>query len=73
MRLRRVKSCDQAGRARLTTLATATQRRCFVLAHGECGADCARQAVQENIGCEVYAHEATAESESIRGQSIIVR
>eukprot|EP00969_Alexandrium_andersonii_P276300 12212566-Alexandrium_andersonii.AAC.1 len=47
--------------------------RCFVLTHGECGADCARQAVKENFGCEVFAHEVTAEAESIRGQSIMVR
>eukprot|EP00969_Alexandrium_andersonii_P193802 8560981-Alexandrium_andersonii.AAC.1 len=50
--LRRVKSCDQAGRARLTTLAAVTQRRCFVATHGERGADCVRQAVKENFGCE---------------------
>eukprot|EP00969_Alexandrium_andersonii_P293588 12977043-Alexandrium_andersonii.AAC.1 len=28
-----IRSCDQAGRARLTTLNTMTHRRCFVVAH----------------------------------------
>eukprot|EP00969_Alexandrium_andersonii_P373468 15484111-Alexandrium_andersonii.AAC.1 len=64
VRLRQVKSCDQAGRARLRTLAAATQRRCFVVTHGECGADCARQAIEENLDCDVHAHEVTAETET---------
>eukprot|EP00969_Alexandrium_andersonii_P169186 7479231-Alexandrium_andersonii.AAC.1 len=64
MHFRQVKSCDQAGRARRATLATVAQRRCFVVTHGECGADCVRQAIEENLGCEVYAHEVTAETES---------
>eukprot|EP00969_Alexandrium_andersonii_P060948 2685882-Alexandrium_andersonii.AAC.1 len=57
----------------MTALATATQRRCFVLTHGECGAGCVRQAVHQGLGCEIYVHEVTAETESKRGQSIMVR
>eukprot|EP00969_Alexandrium_andersonii_P288008 12733004-Alexandrium_andersonii.AAC.1 len=48
--LRQAKSCGQAGRAHFGTLATVAQRRCFVVAHGECGADCVRQAIEESIG-----------------------
>eukprot|EP00969_Alexandrium_andersonii_P045170 1983260-Alexandrium_andersonii.AAC.1 len=71
--LRQVKSCDQAGRARLKTLAVVTQRRCFVATHGERGADCVRQAIEENLGCDVYAQEVTAETETSRGPSLMVR
>eukprot|EP00969_Alexandrium_andersonii_P152194 6730287-Alexandrium_andersonii.AAC.1 len=71
--LRQAKSCDQAGRARLRTLATFRQRRCFVVTHGECGADCVRQAIEETLGGDVYAREVTAETETSRGPSLMVR
>eukprot|EP00969_Alexandrium_andersonii_P060869 2682728-Alexandrium_andersonii.AAC.1 len=65
--LRQAKSYDQAGRAHLGTLATVAQRRCFVVTRGERGADCVRQAIEESIGGDVYAHEVMAEAESSRG------
>eukprot|EP00969_Alexandrium_andersonii_P372953 15482899-Alexandrium_andersonii.AAC.1 len=67
------KSCDQAGRAHLGTLSAITQRRCFAVTHGECGADCVRQAITESTGGDVYAYEVTAEDESSRGPSTMVR
>eukprot|EP00969_Alexandrium_andersonii_P011213 487031-Alexandrium_andersonii.AAC.1 len=51
------KSCDQAGRAHLGTLNAITQRRCFVVTHGECGAGRVRQAITESTGGDVYAYE----------------
>eukprot|EP00969_Alexandrium_andersonii_P360810 15456199-Alexandrium_andersonii.AAC.1 len=66
-------SCDQAGRARISALGAATKRRCFVLTHGERGADCVPQAMHDWLGCATYAREVLAETESIRGQAVMVR
>eukprot|EP00969_Alexandrium_andersonii_P065326 2878199-Alexandrium_andersonii.AAC.1 len=50
-----------------------TQRRCFVVTHGECGADCVRAAIAETIGTDVYVDEVTAEDERSRGPSAMAR